>query len=148
MKQRGKMKVPITLKIDHNKKILFESTKQIHGKTFTDALDEVITEYLSDIVQADLLELKIQQTEDTLKELRENLVKTRMVQEQNPINENKTDDTHLERFRDEKFIESKKSIITQIKNNSISWGTIMNVFMFKNKKETQVWILKKIEELK
>ena len=142
------MKVPITLKIDHNKKILFESTKQIHGKTFTDALDEVITEYLSDIVPADLLELKIQQTEGTLKELRENLIKTRTVQEQNPINENKTDDSHLERFRDEKFIESKKSITTQIKNNSISWGTIMNVFMFKNKKETQVWILKKIEESK
>ena len=142
------MKVPITLKINHNKKTLFESTKQIHGKTFTDALDEVITKYLSDIVPADLLELEIQQTEDILKELRENLIKTRMVQDQNLINENKTDDTHLERFRDEKFIESKKSITTQIKNNSISWGKIMDVFMFKNKKETQVWILKKIEESK
>ena len=61
------MKIPITVKIDHNKKALFESTKPIHGRTFTDALDEGITNYLSDIVPADLLELKIKQTEDTLK---------------------------------------------------------------------------------
>jgi hypothetical protein len=142
------MKVPITLKIDHNKKKLFESTKQLHGKTFTDALDEVITKYLSDIVPADLLELKIQQTEDTLKELRENLIKTRTVQEQTPINKNKPDEVYLKQFREDKFNESKKSIITQIKNNSISWGTIMKVFMFSNKKETRIWILKKIEESK
>ena len=150
MKQRGKMKVPITLKIDHNKKMLFESTKQIHGKTFTDALDEVITEYLSDIVPADLLELEIKQTEDTLKELRENLVKIRMVQEQeqNSTNKNKTDDEFLKQFREKKFIEGEKSIRIQIKNNSISWSTIMRVYMFKNKRETQMWILKKIEESK
>jgi hypothetical protein len=146
MKPRGRMKIPITLKIDHNKKVLFESTKPIHGKTFTDALDESITNYLSDIVPADLLELEIQQTEDILKELRENLVKLRMVQEQTPTNEHKADDTYLKQFRDDKFTESKKSIITQINNNSISWNTIMNVFMFKNKKETQIWILKKIKE--
>ena len=144
------MKVPITLKINHNKKTLFESTKQIHGKTFTDALDEVITKYLSDIVPADLLELEIQQTEDTLKELRENLIKARMVQEQeqNPASTNKADDEYLKQFREDKFSKNKKEIITQIKNNSISWGIIMKVFMFSNKKETRIWILKKIEESK
>lgn len=142
------MKIPITLKIDHNKKMLFESTKQIHGKTFTDALDEVITEYLSDIVPADLLELEIQQTEDVLKKLRENLIKVRMVQEQNQTDESKPDDEYIKQFREEKFNVSKKSIVTQIKNNSISWGTIMKVFMFSNKKETRIWILKKIEESK
>ena len=142
------MKIPITVKIDHNKKALFELTKSIHGRTFTDALDEGITNHLSDIVPADLLELKIKQTEDTLKELRENLVKLRMVQEQNRTDESKPDDEYLKQFREEKFNESKKSIITQIKNNSISWGTIMKVFMFSNKKETQMWILKKIEESK
>lgn len=142
------MKIPITVKIDHNKKALFELTKSIHGRTFTDALDEGITNHLSDIVPADLLELKIKQTEDTLKELRENLVKLRMVQEQNRTDESKPDDEYLKQFREEKFNESKKSIITQIKNNSISWGTIMKVFMFSNKKETRIWILKKIEESK
>ena len=142
------MKIPITVKIDHNKKALFELTKSIHGRTFTDALDEGITNHLSDIVPADLLELKIKQTEDTLKELRENLVKLRMVQEQNRTDESKPDDEYLKQFREEKFNESKKSIITQIKNNSISWGVIMKVFMFSNKKETQIWILKKIKESK
>ena len=145
MKQRGRMKIPITLKIDHNKKILFESTKPIHGKTFTDALDESITSYLFDTVPADLLKLEIQQTEDTLKELRENLVKVRMVQEQSLTTESKPDD-ELTQFRDDKFIKNKKEIMTQIKNNSISWDTIMKVFMFSNKKETRIWILKKIEE--
>lgn len=139
------MKIPITLKIDHNKKILFESTKPIHGKTFTDALDESITSYLFDTVPADLLKLEIQQTEDTLKELRENLVKVRMVQEQSLTTESKPDD-ELTQFRDDKFIKNKKEIMTQIKNNSISWDTIMKVFMFSNKKETRIWILKKIEE--
>ena len=140
------MKVPITMKIDHNKKVLFESTKHIHGKTFTGALDESITNYLSDTVPADLLELEIQQTEDILKELRENLIKARMVQDQNSANGTKADDEYLEQFREKKFDKNKKEIVTQIDNNSISWGTIMKVFMFKNKKETQMWILKKIEE--
>lgn len=140
------MKIPITLKVDHNKKILFESTKQIHGKTFTDALDESITRYLFDTVPADLLELEIQQTEDTLKELRENLVKVRMVQEQSQTTESKPDDEYLKQFRDDKFTKNKKEIVAQLKNNSISWGTIMKIFMFTNKNETQIWILKKIEE--
>ena len=140
------MKIPITVKIDHDKKVLFESTKRIHGKTFTDALDESITQYLSDTVPADLIELKIKQTEDILKGLRENLINARMVQEQLSSNEPKEDEAFLKQFRDKKFIENKKGIEVQIKNNTISWGTIMTLFMFKNKKETQIWILKRIAE--
>ncbi len=140
------MKIPITVKIDHAKKALFESTKQIHGKTFTDALDESITRYLSDIVPADLLELKIQQTEDELKAMRDNLIKVRIIQQNTQTNENTTDDIGLQQFREQKFIDQKKSIVTMIRKNTISWKTIMNVFMFDSQKETQTWILNKIEE--
>lgn len=147
MKPRGTMKIPITIKIDHSKKQLFESTKQIHGLTFTDALDEIITKYLSESVPSELLELEIKDTEDKLNELRENLVKAKMSQEQSKYSLDNTEGTNeqLTKFRDDKFIENRRSIETQIKNHCVSWKTIADLFMFKNKREAQLWILDKIE---
>ena len=150
MKPRGTMKIPITIKIDHNKKQLFESTKQIHGLTFTDALDEVVTGYLSDIIPADLLKLEIQKTEDKLNGLRESLVKVNITQEQNKYDIKSTGGTseQLTQFRDKKYEESEQAIKTQIKNHCISWKRIADLFMFKNKNEAQLWILDKIENVK
>ena len=143
------MKIPITMKVDHIKKQLFESTKQIHGLTFTDALDEIITKYLSESVPSELLELEIKDTEDKLNELRENLVKVKMSQEQSKYILNNPGETseQLTKFRDDKFMENRQSIETQIKNHCISWKTIADLFMFKNKNDAQMWILDKIENV-
>ena len=111
-------------------------------------MDEVITEYLSKITPTKLIEQEITKTEESLTKLKENLLKVESIQNQmkddaNPL---RPADKHLIKIREEKYKEHKQSIKAQIKNNSISWKKIAEVFIFKNKMDAQIWIMDKIEQ--
>lgn len=67
------MKVNITLKVDFEKKKLFESLKHVHGKTFSDALDEGLDETLLNVASESFIEMKIKETETELEALKKNL---------------------------------------------------------------------------
>ena len=67
------MKVNITLTIDFEKKNIFESLKHVHGKTFSDVLDEGLNETLLNVVSESFVEMKIKETETELEALKKNL---------------------------------------------------------------------------
>lgn len=53
------MKIPITLKINRKSKIDFEQFKEIHGKTFTDALALGVKQIMDEVATVENMERKI-----------------------------------------------------------------------------------------
>lgn len=138
------MKIPITLKVDHDKKILFESMKTIHGKTFTDVLAEGIDNILANIVPVNIIKIEITKKEQELITLRQDLTKAQSVQEAANISqlEIKETDKHIEDFRINKFKENQKSLTIQWSRSNINWEGFVNVYQFDNKKEARAWLQK------
>lgn len=142
LNQRGKMKIPITVKIEHDIKILFESMKSIHGKTFTDALAEGIDHTLSGIISVDLLEMEVAKKEDELHALRQDLIKAKSVQVATDMEQSQTKemDEHTEKIRVGKFTTNEKSLLVQWNKSNINWQGFMNAYQFDNKKEARAWL--------
>ena len=143
------MKVPITVNIDHNKKMLFESIKAVHGKTFTDILDEAVTKCLNEIVPADIIEAKILEKEQELMQLRQDLAQARIVQQQVAVVQKESDETeeYLEKIRNEKFSNENLESITKLWNRGdLNWNALMNTYQFNNKNETRNWFMEKLRE--
>ncbi len=148
-------KVPITLKIDVRKKMLLESTKYIHGKTFSDVLDEALDRILMEIAPAEFLELRISDTEQYLAELKQNLAEVRFLQEQQKIalaketQAGKHTDEHdpkTDVMRLEIFNKYKESLAWQKKTNQLDWSRITDLFMFNSKTEARDWLFSQLQE--
>lgn len=147
MKQRGRMKstkIPITVKVDHDKKVLFESLKSIHGKTFTDALAEGIENTLTDIIPVDLIEIEISKKEQEIKKLRDDLIQARSVQVASDIrqSEKQEADEYTEKSRIVKFTANQKQLCFQWGKSNINWQGFMNAYQFDNKEEARAWLRK------
>lgn len=148
------MKVPITLSIEHEKKILFESTKEIHGKTFSSVLGEGIEACLAEIVPSKLIEEEIEQTKQRLFDLEQGLVKAKMVEEQMKLQqktvkqEEDATNSFLEEMRSQKFEKTKDSTIKLWKKGGMNWSRIVDLYQFKNTSEAKEWFAKKIAEVK
>jgi hypothetical protein len=147
------MKVPITLSIEHEKKILFESTKDIHGKTFSNILDDGLTACLSEIVPSQLLEEEISLRRIQLAELEQNLVKVKMIEEQMKLQQKATEQEDnvtgkfLEDMRTQKFEEFKDSTIKLWKKGGMNWPRIVDLYQFKSTSEAKEWFAKKMAEV-
>lgn len=147
------MKVPITLSIEHEKKVLFESTKEIHGKTFSSILDEGLNACLSEIAPSKLVEEEIVQTKQRLAELEQNLVKARMMEEQMRLQqtairqEEDVADKYLEEMRHQKFEEFRESTIKMWKKGDMNWTRIVDLYQFKNTSEAKDWFARKMMEV-
>ncbi|TGC07411.1 hypothetical protein [Methanolobus halotolerans] len=144
------MKVHIHLNVDHEKKMLFESLKEVHGKTFTDILEEGLDACLSEIVPSKLMEEEIAQTRSRLMELEQNLVKIRMIEQQRKLQnkaakkEDSIAEDYLEIMRNQRFEESRDSLFIQWKRLDMNWPRIVDLFQFKNATEAKAWFAKKM----
>ena len=138
------MKIPITLTVDHDKKILFESMKTVHGKTFTDVLAKGIDNILANTVPVNIIEIEITKKEQELITLRQDLTKAQSVQEVANIlqSEIKETDEYIEKSRINKFKENKSSLTVQWSRSNINWDGFMNAYQFDNKKEARAWLQK------
>jgi len=146
------MKVHIHLNVDHEKKVLFESLKDVHGKTFTDILEEGLDACLSEIVPSKLLEEEILQTRMKLSELEKNLVTVKMIEEQRKLQkkaakkEQDIEKDYLETMRKQRFEESKDSIMVMWKRRDMNWPRIVDLYQFKNLAEAKEWFTRKMAE--
>jgi hypothetical protein len=147
------MKVPITLTIENEKKVLFECVKTIHGKTFSDILNEGIDACLSEYAPSKLLEIEITQTRLRLMELEKNQVQIRMIEEQMKMQKKaaKEEDTietdYLEALRNQRFEEYRDSTIKLWKKGDMNWSRIVDLYRFKNISEAREWFQKKMTEV-
>lgn len=146
------MKAPITINILYEKKVLFESLKEIHELTFTDLMDIALNKVLERYAPAQVLEMEISRKEQELVELRQDLAQAKIVeqqiQHQKKIVENETDDVdeYLEQMRNEKFEKYQESIVALWKKNSVNWKSVVNAYMFKDVDEAKRWYRKKLIE--
>ncbi len=147
------MKVPINLNVDHEKKVLFESLKNIHGKTFSDILNEGLDKCLSEIAPSKLLEEEILQTRLKLVELEKNLITVKMIEEQRRLQQKATtqaddaDEGYLESMRNQRFEEGKDSLVVMWKRLDMNWPRIVDLYQFKNTTEAKEWFQKKMAEV-
>ena len=137
-------KIPITVKVDHDKKVLFESLKSIHGKTFTDALAEGIENTLTDIIPVDLIEIEISKKEQEIKNLRDDLIQARSVQISSDMRQSEQHevDKYIEKFRIDKFTANQTQLVFQWGKANINWPMFANAYQFDNKKEAKAWLQK------
>lgn len=149
------MKVPITISINAEKKGLFESLKSVHGKTFTDLMDEALDNLLMDIAPDTTLELQIQEKELELAELRQKHAEAKyLVAQQTTRKQFETakaeiqDDKIriLESMRISKYEEAKKSLAYQVKKRTIDWKVISNVFEFPTRAEAKNFVITKLTQ--
>lgn len=147
------MKVHIHLNIDHDKKVLFESLKSIHGKSFSEVLEEGIDRCLSEAVPSKLIEKEISQTKQHLIELEQSLITARMMEEQIKVQKKaekqgeEIADTYLEEMRNQKFEASKSNIMNQWKRGDMNWPRLVDLYQFKNAAEAREWFSRKIAEV-
>jgi myo-inositol-1-phosphate synthase len=147
------MKVHIHLNVDHEKKILFESLKIIHGKTFSDILEEGLNACLSEIAPSKLIEEEIAQTKMKLMELEQNLMTVRMIEKQQKIEQKATEqkedivEGYLETMRVERFEEFKDSTIKLWKKGDMNWPRIVDLYQFKSTSEAKEWFARKMAEV-
>lgn len=148
------MKVPITLNIDAEKKAIFEALRPIHGKSFSDILDEALDSVIGEESPDTLIELQIQDAEVKLAQLKSNLVEAKFITAQRKahksVSSSKTKikedlEAKLETLRESKYIDNKISLATQVKRRSIDWKVIMNVFEFQSQSEAKVYVLDKLK---
>ena len=142
------MRIPITVKVDSDRKILYESMKTIHGKTFTDALEDGIDNILKDTTPAAVIELEITRIEQNLIKLRQDLIKAKSVQLATDIAQSKliTIDKHTEQMRVDKLVENQRSLVVQWKKSNINWKGFMNAYHFDNTAEAKKWLQTKLVE--
>ena len=76
------MKVKVTTEIDINLKMMFEATKEQHGRTYKDILEAGITEVLKQYDPVGALQARIEQRQHELQEDREQLARMRLLEPQ------------------------------------------------------------------
>ncbi|WP_094226939.1 hypothetical protein [Methanolobus psychrotolerans] len=147
------MKVHIHLNVDHEKKILFESLKPVHGKTFSDILEEGLDACLSIVAPSKLIEEEITQAKAKLMELEQSLMTVRMIEKQQKLEQKVTKqkedhvDGYLEDMRNQKFEEFKDSTIKLWKKGGINWPRTVDLYQFKNVAEAKEWFARKMAEV-
>jgi len=146
------MKAPITINILYEKKVLFESLREIHGLTFTDLMDHALDKVFSKYAPAQVLEMEISKKEQELAGLRQDFAQAKIVeqqiQHQQKVDKNDTKeiDLYLEQMRNEKFEKYQDSIAALWKKNSVNWKSVVNAYMFKDVDEAKRWYRKKLIE--
>ncbi|WP_407356782.1 hypothetical protein [Methanolobus sp. WCC5] len=147
------MKVHIHLNVDHEKKILFESLKPVHGKTFSDILEEGLDACLSKVAPSKIIEEEIAQAKAKLIELEQSLMTVRMIEKQQKLEQKVTEqkedlmEDYLEDMRTERFEEFKDSTIILWKKGGINWPRIVDLYQFKSTTEAKEWFARKMVEV-
>jgi hypothetical protein len=146
------MKVPITLTIEHEKKVLFESLKDVHKKTFSDILNDGLNACLSEISPVALVQEEILQAKLQLAELEQKLLKAQIFEEHRKLQQKATkqegsDVDYLESMRNQRFEEGKDSLVVMWKRLDMNWSRIVDLYQFKNTTEAKEWFARKMAEV-
>ena len=149
------MKVSTTLKINPDKKELFESLEPFlpQGKrTLTDALDVGIDTILNEFASEDVLNQRILETELFLAKMKQQRDEFKFLREKQKRTKNFKNkevseyDAGLEKIRLEKFENKKDTLALQIRKGSLDWSKIAGLFMFNSPGEAREWIIPKLQE--
>ena len=148
-------KAHLNATIDPNLAMLFKALQPVHRKTFSGLLEESIISLLKEIAPDKLLELEIQKTEERLAELNSSLPTVKFAysnlreclkENANGAKEEKEEKAKLEKYRDEKYIDCIEMLKYQAKRpNLFDWKNLQEIFMFKNRLETQEYITGKLK---
>lgn len=133
-------------------KKLFQSTEPLHKMSIGEAAELGIRYVLVGLKQKQLIDQELKRTElelleisrkqASLKEMSAQLdnIKTEIVE--NKINGNSPE---LEKIREEKFLQSKASIVKLWKKGDINWDAVVPGYQFQDKKTAMEWFRKRIE---
>lgn len=131
----------------------FEVLRPIHGREYSEFVEEKIFALISEIAPEKILELQLEAAEKKVTDIKQAMVEAKLLKsidleiqkaknEQDQINDDL--DSRLETMRNTKYEENKKSMAYQIKKRTIDWKVIMNVFGFKTQLETKDFVTEKL----
>lgn len=142
----------LNLSIDQDLLTLFEALKPIHGREYSEFLEEKIKSLILEVAPDKIMELEIKKTEERLAELTHNLNIVRPVYEnlRKSQTEVKAKDNgvkdELEQYRDDMYIKYLEEFKRCIKNPKwFQWDTLQGIFRFKTKFETEDYILGRLK---
>lgn len=138
---RDRVNVPIDDKI----KRMFEDLKDIHGKTWTEALEEKAMEIIMDVDPVKVLEYQIKVEEEKQEERRQVLIRTKTtiatLGSQKNIDEERIErELQLNKEREGTFEKEFAILERQWRDGSINWVRILDLGKFKDKDEAKKWL--------
>ena len=142
------MQVKITTSIDSYLKASFESTQDLHGRTFSELLEEGIRQILADVNPLEYLKIEIAQKELELSELRSRFAEVEVLEAQKKkIVKRPMDDNEqlYAKKREELFVDKPGSLVRIMKKNgSPNWNNLYLKYGFESAKEMEMYVRKEV----
>lgn len=144
----------LNLSIDPNLLMLFEALKPIHGREYSEFMEEKLTSLLLEIAPDKLMELEIEKTKERLAELEGNLPSVKFAynniralkkEEKGKKVDNEAE--QLEQTRDRMYQKHLPNLKFQIKNNKpFDWSKLQEDLRFKNKFDVMDYVEGRLRE--
>lgn len=135
----------VNIPIDSNLKRMFEDLQEIHGKEWTEILEDAVKKILLETDPVHILEYEIKTNEEKQEGRRQALVRTRAnIQILGPV---QIGDPDLEKKREEQFQKDLSFLPKQVIRGEANWNRILFYYEFENKKEALSWLRPRIKLL-
>lgn len=138
----------VTTAIDLEYKLAFELTKDQHNKGYKEALEIGVLSIIAEVDPVKAAQLRIQKYEQLLAEERQLLANYELIKQVRKPEVKKHDEEldKITQLRNEKYAAHFDSLKRQALKKSLQWDTLQSLFRFKNKFETEDYILGRLRE--
>lgn len=143
------MKIRSTVTIDDRLKSLFDASRNIHGKTFSEVTEEAIRKLLDEYVPGQYLENLIDEKNEELVELQKARAYKKALEQhiRNEQTSKQGDDKEdsMDILRNQKFPKIAKTVRTNLKNGfAPNWDGISAQLMFDSPQKCKKWVMTKM----
>jgi len=154
MRKTQTKKAHLNLSINPDILTAFDSLQPIHKREYSEFVEEKLLEFIEQLAPDVIMEMKIREVKEHLSELEDSLPTLKFAygnlrkikKEEASKKEEDDEQVKLERRRDDKYHANIESLKRQAKSNKFQWDTLQNLFWFKNRLETETYILGRLKE--
>jgi len=154
MRKTQTKKAHLNLSINPDILTAFDSLQAIHKREYSEFVEEKLLEFIEQLAPDVIMEMKIREAKEHLAEMEDGLPALKFAYgnlrkiKKEEVSKKEVDDEQirLERRRDDKYHANIESLKRQAKSNKFQWDTLQNLFWFKNRLETETYILGRLKE--
>lgn len=150
MRKTQSKKAHLNLSINPDILTAFDSLQPIHKREYSEFVEEKLLEFIEQLAPDVIMEMKIQEAKEHLAEMEDGLPalkfaygNIRKIKKEDASKKEVDDELiKLEHRRDEKYKSNFEALKRQVlANKKLQWDTLQNLFWFKNRLETENYVL-------
>lgn len=133
----------------------FEVLRPIHGREYSEFVEEKIFTLISEIAPEKMLEMQLQAAEKKVTDIKQAIIGAKLLKsidldikkaEEEHFKLKDDEKTRLEQYREDKYQSNLESLKRYAKNpKTFQWDTLQTLFRFKNRFETEDYILGRLK---